>query len=148
MTLARIFLLLTLAAPFGTQIQRPPEDGTPLMGRIEGTVLDTFGERPLEGVRVFLRHPSGLNLVALEVASDHEGRFVFSDLTPGRYQLATELHGYRQSGVYVLDVDARVPVGPRTGVSVRMSDVGSRIDIGPGSRYQVRVEMTDSIVPD
>jgi 5-hydroxyisourate hydrolase-like protein (transthyretin family) len=73
---------------------------------VEGTVRDTAGE-PVNGVKVSLERQEGRT--AQISASDAEGRFQFSAVQAGRYEIKTNASGFYPSS-YHLTIRPRQPV--------------------------------------
>jgi hypothetical protein len=139
-------LLLGVALLPQIRIQLPGDPSSSLTALIEGTVVDAQNESPLADVRVrLLQNTPGLNAAVpgYESTADGNGRFVF-EVPGGRYTLNAELLGWEQLEVHVITSNTTIPLGPRTQGRVRVSDLGS-FDIVGGERYQVMIEMFDSI---
>ena len=85
-------------------------------GTLAGTVLDSLGAR-VPGATVTLLGDQGL---AWERTADEEGTYEFTDLTPGRYQVAVAALGFAPAtseSTYVsagspVNVDVTVQIGP------------------------------------
>ena len=85
-------------------------------GTLAGTVLDPLGAR-VPGATVTLLGDQGL---AWERTADEEGTYEFTDLTPGRYQVAVAALGFAPAtseSTYVsagspVNVDVTVQIGP------------------------------------
>ena len=78
----------------GTRYVLPVELNPKLQGqdRIHGVVLDAQSQRPVAGAKVVL---AGASL--LETTSGTDGRYEFSNITPGRWNLAANAPGYQGS---------------------------------------------------
>jgi len=91
------------AAQTGQRVPRQAEAST---GAIEGLIL----HRPhlaLAGARLVLRNDSGLER---ETAATGDGRFLFTDLPPGTYQVRAAMDGFEPAGSDAIRVDASAVV--------------------------------------
>jgi hypothetical protein len=96
---------------------------------VEGTVRDTAGE-PVNGVKVSLERQEGRT--AQISASDAEGRFQFSAVQAGRYEIKTNASGFYPSS-YHLTIRPRQPVSIAIELQTTQS-VQQTIEVK--SRYQ------------
>ncbi|HLG15466.1 MAG TPA: TonB-dependent receptor [Blastocatellia bacterium] len=77
-------------------------------GRVEGTVADREGAS-IAGARVLLRNAGGL--IVYQTRTDDQGRFSFSAVIEGRYDLLVEASGFSQSQKAGVDVRADTTEG-------------------------------------
>jgi len=109
-------LLVVILAP-------PRPASAALTGQISGTVRDDASGKPLPGVAVTARSPSG----GYQATTDAKGQFTMIGVTPDTYTVAYELAGYEALAVQGLTVlsdstaqaDARLTKRLRQIVSVR-----------------------------
>ena len=152
MKAVRILPIAMLAFVFGAAAGEGPGEQRPEQVLLQGKVVDARNGQPLEGVRVILREPRPLSLVGDETTSNRDGEFSLAVPLPGSYVLGTELLGYGQLGIHVVLLDASLPVGPRTRLGVRESDVTygdpAPIRLEAGGRYEILVEMEDTLIRD
>src|SRR5574339_416133 len=89
---------------------------------VEGTVTKPGGSEPLAGARVTLVALDGASKTALSTATEDDGRFFLSNVSPGSYTLTAESSRY---GVTALG--QRRPGGPSSTLSIgegqRLTDI-------------------------
>ena len=86
-------LLVVILAP-------PRPASAALTGQISGTVRDDASGKPLPGVAVTARSPSGV----YQATTDAKGQFTMIGVTPDTYTVAYELAGYEALAVQGLTV--------------------------------------------
>src|ERR1700710_134413 len=96
-----VALLLSLAAPALAQVQS---------GNIYGTVLSGADKTPLPGVTVTL---SGVG-APLTQATDPQGKFRFLGLSPGSYNVKSEIEGFSP----IEKSDVTVNIGRNTSLEI------------------------------
>ena len=62
---------------------------------ISGTVIDSMANKPAEFVSVSISYPDSTRVLA-SAATDSNGRFTLSNISPGKYSLKTSLIGYEK----------------------------------------------------
>jgi len=117
--LSTALLLLSALPARGLQPDPTPRDEPGL----RGTVVDRETRRPLEGAVVTLTLPEGEAPVR-STLSDAQGRFAFTGIDDGAYQIGLQRVGYRP---------AEEPVGYRAamGLRVEVEMVGQAVELEP-----------------
>jgi 5-hydroxyisourate hydrolase-like protein (transthyretin family) len=114
-----LLLSLLLLAPKELQTpQTAPAKGT---GKISGRVTDAATGKPLSVATLRLVRWEGGRGAQSSRPTDTDGRFAFTDLLPGSYQLSAAAEGYGYVG---LDFGQRLPTEP-----------GRRIELGDGQQF-------------
>jgi hypothetical protein len=98
----------------------------PAQGQISGTVTVADGGTPLEGFKVAVCNKS-LGLYRLQVQTDNQGRYTFSGLPAGTYQVLANVHEYSWASPWANQASAEITVGdePVAGVDFRLSAGGN-----------------------
>ncbi|HKC14144.1 MAG TPA: carboxypeptidase-like regulatory domain-containing protein, partial [Vicinamibacteria bacterium] len=99
--------------------------GEPLQGRLSGIVLDPSGA-VVPGASVALRHA---DTVLGSVKTDAEGRFLFEQVAPGKYEVEVRLDGFKAAHV-------RASVGkgssPPLSIPLEVAPVAEEVTVGEG----------------
>ena len=112
-------LALALLLPAGLSAQAS--------GAVVGTVRDALTQEPLAGVQVTAHPQSDSSVIRAGGLTDASGRFAFSGLTPGRYEIAFRLLGYARTRRPIAITGAGAPGATDLGV-VQMTTAAITID--------------------
>ena len=103
--------VLVLAAACGRVAPQRPLN-SPVFSSLSGRVIVFHTEAPLPNARVVLEGSR-----TLEIQTDSLGRFLFSELVPGRYMLSARLLGYspQRKEIDILKAPSRVLIALEAG---------------------------------
>ena len=96
----RRFAMALVALFVGVSVLVPHPAGAAITGQITGTVRDDATGKPLPGVAISARSPSG----AYQATTDGNGQFTIVGVTPDSYTIAFELKGYEEYAIQGLTV--------------------------------------------
>lgn len=104
LTLIFIFLQLTLLSVSSCMVD-PPASKVEKQGAISGVVVNSVSIVPLSGATVTTTPSTSV------VKTDTSGRFVFSNITPGKYIVTAALAGYDSNSIEVVVVSEAIATG-------------------------------------
>ena len=115
-----------IALPFEYRLPKPeaqssPTDAEATLGNLTGQLWIRGTDIPLSGAKVKIEDEAGNQL---ELLSDAEGRFAFNDLTPGSYQVRSNVEGYLP-----LTQQESVSAGTETALVYRLSPRSDAIEV-------------------
>ena len=106
---ARAFLLLLIATAGASRIAAAQNGAN---GAIRGVVYDSLLRAPLGGAEVWLRGTERHEF------TEHDGRFRFDSVAPGRYTIAVSHAGLDSAGFYSVVLPLAVAAGDTSSVTV------------------------------
>ena len=109
-----LFLSLTVTASAQDQTQAPAPEASKGIGTISGTLLDSLTGKPIEFATVALLQ-SGSTQATNSTLTDSDGRFAFTGVAPGKYDITFSFIGYDTKTIRQLSVTAgnpKVVTGP------------------------------------